>query len=45
MNWHDSIRDHGYAIVPGVLNARDFDSLIIDITEPEVRRSRACGMP
>jgi ectoine hydroxylase-related dioxygenase (phytanoyl-CoA dioxygenase family) len=41
MNWQSSIHDHGFAIVRGVLSAHDFDSLVTEITEPEVRRSRA----
>lgn len=41
MSWQGSIHDHGFAIVREVLSAHDFDSLLTEISEPEVRRSRA----
>ena len=41
MSWQGSIHDHGFAILREVLSAHDFDSLLTEISEPEVRRSRA----
>jgi hypothetical protein len=41
LDWLSSVRDQGFAIVPGVLDTHDLDSLLTELSDPCIHRSRA----
>lgn len=41
LNWLSAFHDEGFAIVPSVLDAHDLNSLMAELSDPNIHRSRA----